>query len=494
MIDISSKLRIKKIKMGSSAFFILLRYGTLFINAARGMYLASFLGPTTYGLYSLVILGYQQCSVLGLGLREGVTLKLSGVSPEKKYFAYVLSNILSFTFIVSMALIVLSLLSYLFRTNLEKIHPALYYLSIVFQMASISINCEILANTQRILGNVLVVAKTEIFYAISCFVSIIIISYFNLGLSLLFYFMLAINLLVLANYLSSILGIIKLLLIKKIILSLLQASTPLLVFNTLSILLLTIGQWVVGSYAKPVAIGVYSISASMAMVASNGMSSIAWAYFSEVIGKFSNTNNTAELREYLFKLRYYMELIFYLSALISGILFPLFFEIFFPEYVGADLILFPILLSLLFQSTIFGDTALLMGKKRVKSLIFSSLISCIMLLVFCLFVFNSNIVEKLELDELTVIALVVLFINIFYSIIIFFLSCFHLKSGFLTTLGMIFRLVLFSLMVVYFSQGDFLELFSIISIIVVAMVYKNDIKLAIASIRSQYMGYFTSNT
>ena len=354
-------------KIINSIRFVGLRYGTLFINAARGFYLASTLGPKSYGIYALVILAYQQLSVLGFGLREGITLKLSGISKKDKIFTDTLSNILSFTFIISLILIFSSFALYYFRAELGSIHEAMYYSSIVFQIASVTINCEILANTQRILGKVLRVGQVEFSYSILCLLSIFFVNQLGLGLEYLFYFILAINFCVMSFYFSLVSKLFKPSIKKNILKPLLRSSFPLLVLNTLLLLMQTLGQWFVGSYSNSIEIGIYSFGASLAIVAGNGISSIAWAYFSEVMGVIKNSTDLNKISNYLMKIRKYIEFLFYITASISGLAIHIFLEIFFPNYLGADQIFIPLMFSVLFQSVIFADTALLMSKGKIKS-------------------------------------------------------------------------------------------------------------------------------
>ena len=465
-------------KISKSILFVGLRYGTLFINAARGFYLASSLGPKSYGIYALVMLAYQQLSVLGFGLREGITLKLSGVSKKDKIFTDTLSNILSFTFIISLFLIVSSFALYYFRVELGAIHEAMYYSSVVFQIASVTINCEILANTQRILGNVLRVGQTEFSYSILCLLSIFFVNQLGLGIEYLFYFILAINFCVMSFYFSLVSKFFKPSIKKNILKPLLQSSFPLLVLNTLLLLMQTLGQWFVGSYSNSIEIGIYSFGASLAIVAGNGISSIAWAYFSEVMGFIKNSTDLKKISSYLLKIRKYIEILFYITASISGISIHFFLEIFFPNYIGADQIFIPLMFSVLFQNVIFADTALLISREKIKSLIITSSVFILILISFCFFVFNTSFLANMGLSLTNSIARFIMLMNISVSLIILLLSSRYLNAKFYNNLIPFLRLTIFSISFLILDKLGVLEFFSFITIfLTLAFSYKEIVHL-----------------
>ncbi len=441
----------------------------------RGFILAAMLGPKYFGIYALVCLAYQQFSVFGFGIREGVTLKLSGVDPSKIYFSDILSNIFSFTFIISCTLFTISIPLYLLKDELSEIHEFLYYSYIVFSLSAITINIEILANVQRVLGNLLRVGFTEFFYAASCFIFVLIISGIKGSLSDLFHYMLLLNLVIIIYYIMKIYKLIYFKLSKNLLKDLLSCSLPLLAYNTIMILLQTVGQWLVGFYSNSINLGIYSFGASIALVAGNGMSSISWAYFSEAMSILKKAKNHDEQRIYIQNLHKNLEIVFYITASIVGIFFPMIITIFFEDYEKANLIFAPLMFSLLYQNLIFGDTALLMINNKINYLIKYSSISLILTILTILIYFHIVQEYNLYIKDIELISLIVLLINIIFATYILRYNSFILKYKDMYPIKYMFKTILFVFLFLIFNYLGFIIYFSIISLILTYLFYSSEI-------------------
>lgn len=70
--------------------FLLIKSLNMVLNGARGLVLASLLGPHGYGVFGTLIVLQQYSSYLALGMREGVAIKLarSGDSPQERRVIY----------------------------------------------------------------------------------------------------------------------------------------------------------------------------------------------------------------------------------------------------------------------------------------------------------------------------------------------------------------------------------------------------------------------
>ena len=84
--------------------FTVLHYLTLFLHVLRGLFLAKYLGASVFGLYGLIVLAQQQLSASALGMREAITLKLSGIDENNLIFPKYIKSALSFTLFIGVIL------------------------------------------------------------------------------------------------------------------------------------------------------------------------------------------------------------------------------------------------------------------------------------------------------------------------------------------------------------------------------------------------------
>ena len=158
-------------------YFSLIHYFVLALHICRGLFLAKYLGATGFGLYGLVLLAQQQISASALGMREAITLKLSGEDEQSKDYISTINSALIFTIFVGFLLLISGFISFFEKERLSNVHPIGEYLYFICFHGVFSISSEVIRNILRIKGKILYVGVIDLIYGLSiiCWALIVIL-------------------------------------------------------------------------------------------------------------------------------------------------------------------------------------------------------------------------------------------------------------------------------------------------------------------------------
>ena len=444
---------VKGIKLGVSTLFVFSRYITLSVVAVRGLFLASHLGPAIFAIYSLVILLQQQLSLTALGMREAITINLSGQSLEDNNYHETISTSINFTLLVAFILFLISVPSFIFRDYLTDFHPALEMLWVALIISGVTISNEVMTNIARLNGYIKKIAIAELSFALGTSLVALIVILSDYELIYLFLGILIISMLIF-------LFLFKTIFIRKIsffnknkLKKLLGLGLPLMVVNVLTILTMTFGFWLVGAKEPLYDAGQYAFAAALASVISYGMNAYAWVYLAEVIGEFSSLDSVHEISLRIGMIRKYIILGFLLSSVGASLLYILIVNPMFPEYSDSSYIFLSLFIAQFFQVFAFPESSLLMAKKQIFSVLQATSLSFIFIISASLFFYNSDfeLFNSLK-PNVFIVSLIVLMGNFVYLFAFLFKSRIYKTSSSLLKDFKTLSLVLIFILIFFFME------------------------------------------
>lgn len=348
-------------------YYSVLHYFVLFLHIFRGLFLAKYLGASAFGLYGIVILAQQQLSASALGMREAVTLKLSGVEEEDSIFPTYIKSALTFTLFIGLILFLLGSFSFLSKDYFENIHPIGGFIYLIFFHGVFSITNEVIINILRIKGQIIIVGLVELLYGISIILWALIIILLERDLALFFQLSLLTNFFVFIFYFSKVFYYINFKTEIKKIIDLLKLGIPLLVLNVSTILMITIGQWMVGIYDNLFSLGIFSFAVSLATIVNYGLGSLTWVYFASLIAEYK-TSSKEKISALSDVLRGYLFSAFLILLSIVLIFYSTFVKFFFEEYYASYFAFLMIFFSQFIQLFCYPDSTLLMAKNKINQI------------------------------------------------------------------------------------------------------------------------------
>ena len=402
--------------------FTVLHYLTLFLHVLRGLFLAKYLGASVFGLYGLVVLAQQQLSASALGMREAITLKLSGIDENNFIFPKYIKSALSFTLFIGIILFFIGILCFFNREYLESFHPIGGFIYLICFHGVFSITNEVIINILRIKGKILIIGLVELLYGISVILWALYIIFFDKKLELFFQLSLITNFLVFLFYLSKVFKYLKFLSEFDRVLSLLKIGIPLLILNVSTILMITMGQWMVGIHDSLYSLGIFGFAVSLATIVNYGLGALTWVYFASLIAEYKNSSmeNISKLSD---ELRGYLFSAFLILLIIVVLIYFSLVKTFFEEYFISYFVFLMIFFSQISQLFSYPDSTLLMAKNKINH------ISAICISVFTFISIFSILVYKYpalfnleEFSRINIVSIGIFMGNIFYMFGIFLLA------------------------------------------------------------------------
>ena len=477
--------KVSRISILLSTFFMVSRYLTLFIVTVRGLFLASSLGPALFGVYSLVILLQQQLSLTALGMREAVTISLSGQDLNDSNYTETISSSIGFTIFVGFLLFLISIPSYIFRDSIAAYHPALSYLWLAFTISGVAVSNEVLTNIARLNGFIKLIALVELSFALSTFAIALMVIFLGYSITSLFIGILCTSLIVFGVLFSTIFRNKKILIKKHILKSLLLLGLPLMMVNVLTVLTISFGLWIVGANESLHDAGQYAFAASLASVISYGINAYAWVYFAEIIGDFSKSSTSEFLSEKINEIRRFALLGLMVTSIFACFLYPYVIDPFFPKYTESSYIFFSLFLAQFFQILAFTENTLLMAKKEIQTvlkIVFSSF-GVIVTLSSIFYLFLANYFT--EIPNTFFISLIILTGNVVYFAgFLIYTRKYKIIRRFKRDLYLLLTTGIFALTFFMTNLHNYQTLFSLITLTLIVILFNKEILKIISSIKS----------
>ena len=441
--------------------FTILHYLTLFLHVLRGLFLAKYLGASVFGLYGLVILAQQQLSASALGMREAITLKLSGVDEKNITFQKYIKSALSFTLFVGVLLFFIGILSFFYKEHFETFHPIGGFIYLIFFHGVFSVSNEVIINILRLKGRILIIGIVELLYGISIILWALFIIFFDKKLELFFQLSLITNFLVFLFYMGNVINYFKIFLEFKRVLSLLKVGIPLLVLNVSTILMITMGQWMIGIHDSLYSLGIFSFAVSLATIVNYGLGSLTWVYFASLIAdyKTSSEDNISKISD---ELRGYLFSAFLILLSIIVFLYFSLIKFFFEEYFISYFIFLMIFFSQFSQLFSYPDSTLLLTKNKINHIsVICIFVSTFIGIISYLIYEFSHVYHFEYFSRIDIVSFGIFLGNIIYMSGIFFLANAFKTYDFKKDLAFIIYFLMVSLMFVLFYILDinFLAIF-----------------------------------
>ncbi len=397
-------------------YFSLIHYFVLALHICRGLFLAKYLGATGFGLYGLVLLAQQQISASALGMREAITLKLSGEDEQSKDYISTINSTLIFTIFVGFLLLISGFISFFEKERLSNVHPIGEYLYFICFHGVFSISSEVIRNILRIKGKILYVGVIDLIYGLSIICWALIIIFFEKDLFTFFTLSLVTNICIFFIYFYEIFNLLNLKFQLRKIFNLISLGFPLLILNVSTILMISIGQWIVGFQDNLYNLGLFGFAVSIASIVNHGLGSITWAYFSSMIAEYkvASKNRVSELSR---TIRGYLFVCFIILLIFTSFLYSYFIEVFFKEYESTYFIFLMIFYSQFIQLFSYPDNALLLARKKINQVSMISIFSCLFMSTLSIFIYNNyDFFSLIFFQKIELISIIIFLGNLLYMI------------------------------------------------------------------------------
>lgn len=324
------------------ARFILLKYLSLALTAARSLILASVMGPQSYGFLGTLIVVQQYLSYAALGMREGLTVRLARPDRLQDTPAKIHSSALAWGTGVGVAI-----LATIFAASVLHHSLSTEWMWVGF-ISMLSILNEILINIHRDQGRLTKVAFLELLYnacPLSCVLylrhdvsTLVILQAMAVGLAL-----------SVVSYLRGLSGLSPRHVSKRVIAELLTLGIPLAVASFFSASITSVYVLLANGMHLGRSIGLVAFANSVCTIVLFGSNMVAWAATSKSMrGLASTASEAGDLRNRR------LSVFFSLSTLVSVlaiILSGFFFDLLLPAYRGAER--YALFFCLLQASTLF---------------------------------------------------------------------------------------------------------------------------------------------
>lgn len=309
------------------ARFILLKYLSLALTAARSLILAAVMGPQSYGFLGTLVVVQQYLSYAALGMREGLTVRLARLQGPQDTPARIHSSAIAWGLGVGIAIIVTILAISLWH------HPLGTEWLWVGLISMLSILNEILINIHRDQGRLTKVALLELAYnafPLGC------VLYLQHAVSTLVVLqaMAAGLLLSVAAYLRGLSGLSPRHVDREVIAQLLTAGIPLAFASFFSASVTSIYVLLANAMHLGRSIGLVAFANSICTIVLFGSNMVAWAATSKSMrGLVAVEGQTADMRNHRLSVFFSLST---LASVLAIVLSRYVFELLLPAYRGAE--------------------------------------------------------------------------------------------------------------------------------------------------------------
>lgn len=433
-------------------YFTIFRYFIFFLQALRGFVLAYFLGPFFLGIYGYIMLYQQYLSYSNLGIEYSVNSEVSVLDSNKIIEKQKLVNsAFTWTFYMSILLMLISAVIFLFRLELFPFENSYEYIFIIMLLTIFSHFQKIFINIFRIEKKLKPIIISEFITASSLLLIIFLFDGIHLINAVLYGWTLIVFLiLIYFRYiykLSISYNTTRIKLLFKI-------GFPLLIYAFSYYLMGLMTRTLIGVYYPLEVMGYFSIAVSITTATMLGLNTITWLIFPSLIKKMENlSSNTEQLTNYIIIVSNKIILVVLIIMTICILLLPVLFQIL-PDYKPVLFTLIILLINQLIFNAGYVFVTLCIERKMHLEIALISIISVLISTGFSLFfselgysyiwlavcnVFGSFIffnllllfvAKKIELDfyrikkifnwdiQLIIIASVIAALNEFYFIIL----------------------------------------------------------------------------
>ena len=378
------------------ASFTSMRYVSFTLIMLRGFMVASILGPTSYGLYAIVIMLQQQFSFFGLGVRESLSVRLANLESTGKEF---FTNVSSAFWFCMLVIILLSLLSWIALPLGNVFGTTKYNLDIAFQLAGVTVGTEILANITRARGMLKTVMIAELSYALF---SIFILWFISLSTSTpesLLYGLLFTHILIFLYYLvvhrEMVFGSFSFTHLKEQV----RLGIPMLIQTTCTTFVYSSGHYYLSFSNSVEQLSIYSFAFSLAIAAQLGVQTVLWAQFPAMVSVFGNTHDSDDSKRLIRKFEERVAKLTHGFLVICLVMMKLFLSIaisiFFPDFINSTAIVAIVFMALYWPILAVSEATSLLARKQFRKLYQSSGAAIIVLALSVLVSgFNNSLLES----------------------------------------------------------------------------------------------------
>lgn len=390
-------------------FFVFNRYvnyGFLFI---RGLVLAKFLGPVSFGIWGFLTLVLQYFTYSTLGINYAVTVKLSTDNKsEDVKNGNIPSTAIILSSIISLVILMIGLIIHFLGIPIFPKFIFDQYLILIVLIIALSNIQQVFINIYRVQKGILKIAIVESISAILLLASALIFRDYDL-IKYQLWFMLTTNILSIIILVFHLPFSFRIRWDRKVIYALFRLGIPLLIYNFSFYMITISARTIVNIFFSDEILGYYTLANSIAFAVLLGFQSVAWAIYPDVLSKLSPETDHKEQIAIVQKINLIYNSGCYAVIFIAIAALPLLF-LYLPDYRPALPVITTLLLAQVVLSASFGNNALAVAHHKQNAVAKIS----IGIVVFIIFV--SVVISILGVDFLW-IAIAVLLGSLAYTVI-----------------------------------------------------------------------------
>ncbi len=418
--------------------FSLIKFITLSITALRSIMLATFFGPSSYGIFGTLIVIQQYMSFSALGMREAITVELAKEQSDEYHRKQVFISGISWgTFVGLFVFVILIMIGHFIQSGMY------IYFKWIGLVAFLSIINEILININRDQENYTKIASLEVLYSgfilstIFYYGKYVTINNVLIAMAIALLFSLSVYIYTLKLTFDIYPSI-------KLINNLIKRGIPLALMSFLGIILNSFFIIISNIKNGNEIIGLVVFANNIVAISLFGLKSIQWAMMSRSMQKLNMHQDLTVSDEYLDKLLIYFY--FYILILIPLLLcIEIIIKVYFVSYAGAGELAFYIFL---FQSSlvlVYEEINYNVVNNHSRNIIYG-FISIVLFVAFQSY-YNSD----LTIVQLIIIGIIAFFI---FSAIILYNRYKKAKPDFLLIFKKVYLFFPMSIAIINYNYGS----------------------------------------
>ena len=368
--------------------FILSKYATYVIQLINSIFIAVYLGPFYFGVWSYITLIIQYMTQLNFGIIHSVNATISIHKNRDSYVQKIIGNSIIMLGVLCVFFILFFVSNELFNLKIGEKYHFSTYMPIVVIVGCVGYFNTLMSGIFRVYGKINQITIVQSIFPILILCVILIFKGQNLLWSLIF-----------ANLLSALISLtlyifyipirIKLTFIIRLIRKIQIKAWHLFIYNSSFYLIVISTRTFVSTYYNVKEFGYFSFSFSLSNAILLLLESLSFLIYPKILNRFANYNNEKTIL-LLNKLRDTYITFAHLLVHLALLFFPIFIQ-FIPKYQPAIEAFGLIALTIVIYSNSFGYAGLMIAKgleKKMGQIALSSLLINLILLFIITTIFK----------------------------------------------------------------------------------------------------------